>query len=175
MKKNNILCCVILGFIVLLLVSGQMILKPVGYVGNKKIRACDVYRFAMTDRENTINRIKDEMVFEKLVDELELTVSDSEIKSEMLNFEAESKFEEKQLYKMCRKTILHQKAIDHLASEVSVSADEARTYYDANKEKYGDTEPDFESVKHDIQMQTGGKKYEELLDKIAAENEVKLR
>lgn len=175
LKRNNILCCVILGFVVLVIVSGQMILKTVGYVGDRKIRAYDIYRFAMLDRENTAMRLKEEIVFEKLVKELNLTVSDDEIKSEVVNFTAKSSYDEKQVYKMCRKAILHQKAIDKLASQVDVSADEARAYYESNKKKYGGSEPEFESIKHDIQMRTGVEKYEKLIEKIAAENEVRIR
>ena len=77
-------------------------------------------------------------------------------------------------YETCLETILHQKAIEKYASEFQITADKARSYYENNKWRYGEAEPDFEKVKSDMQMEMGVAKYEERLYKIREECKVSI-
>ena len=104
----------------------------------------------------------DDTAFDKLIKEINVTVTEDEVKKEMSELKKHSEIS----YKTCLKSILHQKAIEKLATQIRVTADDARSYYESNKWQYGDTEPDFEKVKSDMQMGMGVTEYEERLYKI---------
>jgi len=69
---------------------------------------------------------------------------------------------------------MHQRAIEKFASRCEVSVSEVRDYYEKNKERYGETEPEFEKVKTDMQMEMGTKIYDEKLQKYTEENKVEI-
>ena len=137
-------------------------LKPIAKVGNDKIRMYEFIRYAVLDKQYVLERMADDTAFYKLIKELNVTVTEDEVKAEMSELKKHSEIS----YKTCLKSILHQKAIEKLATEIQVTADDARSYYENNKWQYGDTEPDFEKVKSDMQMGMGVTEYEERLYKI---------
>lgn len=162
MKKKIFFCCVFLMFFVLVIVTGHFLLKPMAKIGDDTVRAHELIRYAMSERNHIAERMADDIAFEKLVSETGVTASDEEIKREMEALGKDSGIS----YKTCLKSVLHQKIINKFALEYRVSADDARSYYEKNKEQYGDTEPDFEKVKADLQFEMGVKRYEECLSKI---------
>ena len=168
--KKIIICCVFVVVIVLVILTGYFIFKPIAKVGNDTVRMYEFMGYAISDKPHGLERMADDLAFEKLIKETGVSVSEEEIRKEFGYMQTKSDIS----YKTCRKTILYQKAIEKYASEVQVSADEARSYYESNKEHYGETEPDFAQVRNDMRMEMGVAKYEERLYQIREETKVKL-
>ena len=155
---------------ILLIMTAEFALRPIAKIGDRTVRMYEFLSYEFTDKENGIEKMAEDIAFEKLIQGIGVTVTESEIAEEADKLKM-CDDEEKAL---CRKTILHQKAIEKYASEVTVTADEARQYYETHKERYGGTEPEFEHIKYDIQMESGIKKYEESLERIMSENEIQI-
>lgn len=168
MKKKIFFCCVLTIIFVIVILTGHFLLKPIAKVGNDTVTRYGFIRYAMSDEKHILERMADDIAFKKLIEETKVTVSDEEVKAEMEALKSVSDIS----YETCKNSILHQKAIEKYATEIDITADAARSYYENNKEKYGETEPDFEKVKADIQMEMGVAKYEERLYKIREECKV---
>lgn len=168
MKNIILICCVFVTFIVIVIVTGQVVLKPIANVGNYTIRIFDFISFAMSDKQHVLERMADDIAFKQMIEETGVSVSEDEIQNEMNVSGQHSDIS----YEACAEAILHQKAIEKYALEFQITADKARSYYEDNKWRYGDTEPDFEKVKSDMQMELGVAKYEERLYKIREECKV---
>ena len=170
MNKKIIICCAFIIFFVIVIVTGHFLLKPIAKVGNDTVRMYEFIGYAMSDEQHVLERMADDLAFKKLVDETEVTVTEEEVYAEMNALKKNSDIS----YETCLKSILHQKAIEKYASEFQITADKARSYYENNKWRYGETEPDFEKVKSDMQMEMGVAKYEERLYKIREECKVSI-
>lgn len=150
--------------------TGHFLLKPVAKVGNDTVRMYEFIGYSISDEQHILERMADDIAFKKLIEETGVTVSEEEVQREMEAVKKQSDIS----YETCLKSILHQKAIEKYASEFQITADKARTYYENNKWRYGETEPDFEKVKSDMQMEMGVAKYEERLYKIREEYKVSI-
>lgn len=170
MKRKIIICCAFAIFIVIVIVTGHFLLKPVAKVGNDTVRMYEFIGYSISDEQHILERMADDIAFKKLIEETGVTVSEEEVQREMEAVKKQSDIS----YETCLKSILHQKAIEKYASEFQITADKARTYYENNKWRYGETEPDFEKVKSDMQMEMGVAKYEERLYKIREEYKVSI-
>ena len=168
MKSKIFICCAFAIFFVIVIVTGHFLLKPVAKVGNDTVRMYEFIGYSISDKQHVLGRMADDIAFKKLIEETGVTVSEDEVEQEMNSVKKHSDIS----YETCLKTILHQKAIEKYASEFQITADKARTYYENNKWRYGEEEPDFEKVKSDMQMEMGVAKYEERLYKIREECKV---
>ena len=168
--KKIIICCVFVFFFVIVIVIGHFLLKPVAKVGNDTVRMYEFIGYSISDEQHVLGRMADDIAFKKFIEETGVTVSEDEVEQEMNAVKKHSDIS----YETCLKTILHQKAIEKYASEFQITADKARTYYENNKWRYGEEEPDFEKVKSDMQMEMGVAKYEERLYKIREECKVSI-
>lgn len=149
-------------FFVLVIVTGHFLLKPMAKIGDDTVRTYEFIRYAISDRNHIAERMADDIAFKNIVSETGVTASKDEISREMEALGKDSGIS----YKTCLNSVLHQKIINKFALEYRVSAEEARSYYEKNKEHYGDTEPDFEKIKADLQFEMGVKRYEERLFEI---------
>lgn len=170
MKRKIIICCAFAIFIVIVIVTGHFLLKPVAKVGNDTVRMYEFIGYSISDEQHILERMADDIAFKKLIEETGVTVSEEEVQREMEAVKKQSDIS----YETCLKSILHQKAIEKYASEFQITADKARTYYENNKWRYGEADPDFEKVKSDMQMEMGVAKYEERLYKIREEYKVSI-
>ena len=162
MKKKIFFCCALIIFFVIVIVTGHFLLKPIAKVGNDTVRMYEFIRYSISEDRQVLERMADDIAFRVLVEETGVTAGHEEVEREMRALKKHSDIS----YEICLKSILHQKAIEKYASEISVTADKARKYYENNKWRYGEEEPDFEKVKADMQMELGVEKYEERLYKI---------
>ena len=170
MKRKIIICCAFAIFIVIVIVTGHFLLKPVAKVGNDTVRMYEFIGYSISDEQHILERMADDIAFKKLIEETGVTVSEEEVQREMEAVKKQSDIS----YETCLKSILHQNAIEKYASEFQITADNARKYYENNKWRYGEEEPDFEKVKSDMQMEMGVAKYEERLYKIREEYKVSI-
>ena len=170
MKRKIIFCCAFAIIFVIVIVTGHFLLKPVAKVGNDTVRMYEFIGYSISNEQHVLERMADDIAFKKLIEETGVTVTEEEVEREM---DALKKYSDIS-YETCLKTILHQKAIEKYASEFQITADKARTYYENNKWRYGEDEPDFEKVKSDMQMEMGVAKYEERLYKIREECKVSI-
>lgn len=170
MKKKIFICCALVIFIVIVIVTGQFLLKPIAKVGNDTVKMYEFIGYALSDKQHVLERMSDDIAFKKLIEETKVTVAEEEVHNEMNTLKNNSDIS----YETCLESILRQKVIDKYASETQISADSARKYYEENKWRYGETEPDFEKIKTDMQMETGVAEYEERLYKIREECSVSI-
>lgn len=170
MKRKIIFCCAFAIIFVIVIVTGHFLLKPIAKVGNDTVRMYEFIGYSISNEQHVLERMADDIAFKKLVEETGVTVTEEEVQREMDALKKHSDIS----YETCLKTILHQKAIEKYASEFQITADKARTYYENNKWRYGEDEPDFEKVKSDMQMEMGVAKYEERLYKIREECKVSI-
>lgn len=170
MKKKVIICCAFAIFFVIVIVTGHFLLKPIAKVGTDTVRMYEFIGYAISDEQHVLGRMAEDLAFKKLIEEIQVTVTEEEVNAEMNALKKQSDIS----YETCLKSILHQKAIEKYASEFEITADKARAYYENNKWRYGEAEPDFEKVKSDMQMEMGVAKYEERLYKIREENKVSI-
>lgn len=155
---------------VIILMKGLYITKPIAKVGNDTVRMYEFIGYALSNNQHVLERMADDIAFKKLIEETGVKVSEAEVKREMNALKKHSNIS----YETCLESILHQKAIDKYASEIQVTAENARKYYENNKWRYGETEPEFEKIKSDMQMEMGVAKYEERLYKIREECKVSI-
>ena len=149
--------------------KGYYLVKPIAKIGNDDIRMYEFIGYSLLYEEQLLERMADDIAFKKLIEETGVTVSEAEVLKEMETLKKHSDIS----FEACRDSILHQKAIEKYASEFQITADKARTYYEKNKWRYGEEEPQFEKVKSDMQMEMGVAKYEERLYKLREECKVK--
>lgn len=145
-------------------------LKPIAKIGNDTVKMHEFIKYALSDKELVLEKMADDTAFGKLIEEKGVTVSEEEVQKEMEALKGQTDI----TYKTCLRSILHQKAIDKYASEFKVTVEEARRYYENNRSYYGETEPDFEKVESDMQMEMGVAEYEERLYKIRKEYKVSI-
>lgn len=170
MNKKIFVCCGLILLSVVILMKGHFLLKPIAKVGNDNIRMYEFIGYSLSNDQQVLERMADDIAFKKLIEETGVTVTEEEVQNEMNALKENSDIS----YETCLETILHQKAIEKYASEFQITADKARSYYENNKWRYGETEPDFEKVKSDMQMEMGVAKYEERLYKIREECKVSI-
>ena len=170
MKKVIIKSCVLVLISVIVIITACFLFKPIAKVGSDTVRVYELLQFTLENPSCELERLSNNMAFEKVITDAGVEVSDEEVKEELerVSLDKDVSFE------MCKKAILHQKVIEKFASKCEVSVSEAREYYEKNKEQYGETEPEFEKVKTDMQMQMGAKIYDEKLEKIMEENKVEI-
>lgn len=168
MKRNYLICCAFISFFVLIIVAGYFALfKPVGTIGDTQIRAYRIYAEAMQNKAELLDSLAEDMAFDQLCRQLNVTVDDKDVKREAEKLDKQFPgLNQSEIMNICKKSMLRQKAIEKLAVEVTVTADLARTHYENNMDIYGESEPEFAVIKHDIQMEMGEKRYEEELEKI---------
>ena len=169
MNKKIILSCVFIVLIVIVIMTGGFLLKPIAKVGNDTVRMYEFIGYAVSDNQIILERTAEKLAFKRIIEETNVTVSEAEIQTE-LNAMNTSDIS----YETCRKSMLQQKVIEKYASEVTITANAARIYYEENKGRYGENEPEFERVKSDMQMEMGVAKYEERLSKLKAEYAVSI-
>lgn len=175
-KKFYVYCVFLISFVLVLMTGYLAMLTPVGNIGDKKIRLYDLCNMALLNKEELLEQRAYEMAFTKLCQELELTVTEDELMNEAESVKMQfPDLDQKKLLHICKESILRQKAIDKLSTEINITADLARKYYDSNSAKYGETEPEYEMIKHDMQMEMGERKYEEELAEIRSQYEVKIK
>jgi len=165
LKKKIFFCCAFTIFIVIVIVTGIFLLNPIAKVGDDTVRTYDFIKYTLSDKQHVLERMADDIAFKKLIKETQVTVDEDEVKKEMDALGKHSEIS----YETCLESILHQRAIEKYASEIQITADTARNYYENNKWRYGEAEPDFEKVKTDMQMEMGVAKYEERLYQIREE------
>ena len=170
MKKKIFVCCGLILISVVILMKGHFLLKPIAKIGDDSVRMYEFIGYSLSNEQQILERMADDIAFKKIIEENGVTVTEEEVQRELNALNEHSDIS----YETCLNTILHQKAIEKYASEFEVTADKARTYYENNKWRYGEKEPDFEKVKSDMQMEMGVAKYEERLYKIREECKVSI-
>ena len=170
MKKKIFVCCGLILISVVILMKGHFLLKPIAKIGDDSVRMYEFIGYSLSNEQQILERMADDIAFKKIIEETGVTVTEEEVQRELNALNEHSDIS----YETCLNTILHQKAIEKYASEFEVAADKARTYYENNKWRYGEEEPDFEKVKSDMQMEMGVAKYEERLYKIREECKVSI-
>ena len=155
---------------VVILMKGHFLLKPIAKIGDDSVRMYEFIGYSLSNEQQILERMADDIAFKKIIEETGVTVTEEEVQRELNALNEHSDIS----YETCLNTILHQKAIEKYASEFEVTADKARSYYEENKWRYGEAEPDFEKVKSDMQMEMGVAKYEERLYKIREEGKVSI-
>ena len=155
---------------ILLVMLCGFLLRPVAKIGSKTVRLCEYLSFAMENIECLTGKMAEDIALDQLAEKAGVTVEDNEIKEEA----SRRQINGNEGKKLCRKVILHQRLIEEYASGITVTVEEVREYYEAHKEQYAAFEPMFELIKRDIQMELGTAKYEESLERILTENEVKI-
>lgn len=150
--------------------KGHFLLKPIAKIGDDSVRMYEFIGYSLSNEQQILERMADDIAFKKIIEETGVTVTEEEVQRELNALNEHSDIS----YETCLNTILHQKAIEKYASEFEVTADKARSYYEENKWRYGEAEPDFEKVKSDMQMEMGVAKYEERLYKIREECKVSI-
>ena len=150
--------------------KGYFLLKPIAKIGNDTVSVYEYIKYSLSNEQYILEKMADDIAFKKLIDETGVTVTEEEIQRELNVIKEYSDIS----YETCFVTILHQKAIEKYASEFPVTAYKARTYYENNKWRYGEEEPDYEKVKTDMQTEMGVAKYEERLYKIREECKVSI-
>lgn len=150
--------------------KGHFLLKPIAKIGDDSVRMYEFIGYSLSNEQQILERMADDIAFKKIIEETGVTVTEEEVQRELNALNEHSDIS----YETCLNTILHQKAIEKYASEFEVTADKARSYYEYNKWRYGEAEPDFEKVKSDMQMEMGVAKYEERLYKIREECKVSI-
>ena len=150
--------------------KGHFLLKPIAKIGDDSVRMYEFIGYSLSNEQQILERMADDIAFKKIIEETGVTVTEEEVQRELNALNEHSDIS----YETCLNTILHQKAIEKYASEFEVTADKARSYYEENKWRYGEAEPDFEKVKSDMQMEMGVAKYEERLYKIRGECKVNI-
>lgn len=150
--------------------KGHFLLKPIAKIGDDSVRMYEFIGYSLSNEQQILERMADDIAFKKIIEETGVTVTEEEVQRELNALNEHSDIS----YETCLNTILHQKAIEKYASEFEVTADKARSYYEDNKWRYGEAEPDFEKVKSDMQMEMGVAKYEERLYKIREECKVSI-
>lgn len=168
MKKKLLRYTSLAFIVILLIIICEFSLRPVAKIGSKTVRMHELLSYAIKNTEYETERMAEDIALERLAEEAGVKVY--EIENEVLQLE----MNRNKGKKLCRKVILHQRLIEKYAAEITVTAEEARKYYEEHKDQYGGTEPEFERIKHDIQMESGTEKYEELFEKIMTENEVQI-
>ena len=106
--------------------TGHFLLKPISKVGNDTVRMYDFIRYTFSDKQFILERMAENVAFNRLVKEVNVTVSDTEIQTELNALENKTDIS----YKTCQKSILQQKVIEKYASEIKVTAENARQYYE---------------------------------------------
>lgn len=170
MKKKIFVCCGLILISVVILMKGHFLLKPIAKIGDDSVRMYEFIGYSLSNEQQILERMADDIAFKKIIEETGVTVTEEEVQRELNALNEHSDIS----YETCLNTILHQKAIEKYASEFEVTADKARSYYENNKWRYGEAEPDFEKVKSDMQMEMGVAKYEERLYKIREECKVSI-
>ena len=170
MKKKILVCCGLILISVVILMKGHFLLKPIAKIGDDSVRMYEFIGYSLSNEQQILERMADDIAFKKIIEETGVTVTEEEVQRELNALNEHSDIS----YETCLNTILHQKAIEKYASEFEVTADKARSYYEENKWRYGEAEPDFEKVKSDMQMEMGVAKYEERLYKIREEGKVSI-
>ena len=170
MKKKILVCCGLILISVVILMKGHFLLKPIAKIGDDSVRMYEFIGYSLSNEQQILERMADDIAFKKIIEETGVTVTEEEVQRELNALNEHSDIS----YETCLNTILHQKAIEKYASEFEVTADKARSYYEENKRRYGEAEPDFEKVKSDMQMEMGVAKYEERLYKIREECKVSI-
>ena len=170
MKKKIFVCCGLILISVVILMKGHFLLKPIAKIGDDSVRMYEFIGYSLSNEQQILERMADDIAFKKIIEENGVTVTEEEVQRELNALNEHSDIS----YETCLNTILHQKAIEKYASEFEVTADKARSYYEENKWRYGEAEPDFEKVKSDMQMEMGVAKYEERLYKIREECKVSI-
>ena len=170
MKKKIFVCCGLILISVVILMKGHFLLKPIAKIGDDSVRMYEFIGYSLSNEQQILERMADDIAFKKIIEETGVTVTEEEVQRELNALNEHSDIS----YETCLNTILHQKAIEKYASEFEVTADKARSYYEENKWRYGEAEPDFEKVKSDMQMEMGVAKYEERLYKIREECKVSI-
>lgn len=170
MKKKIFVCCGLILISVVILMKGHFLLKPIAKIGDDSVRMYEFIGYSLSNEQQILERMADDIAFKKIIEETGVTVTEEEVQRELNALKEHSDIS----YETCLNTILHQKAIEKYASEFEVTADKARSYYEDNKWRYGEAEPDFEKVKSDMQMEMGVAKYEERLYKIREECKVSI-
>ena len=170
MKKKIFVCCGLILLSVVILMKGHFLLKPIAKIGDDSVRMYEFIGYSLSNEQQILERMADDIAFKKIIEETGVTVTEEEVQRELNALNEHSDIS----YETCLNTILHQKAIEKYASEFEVTADKARSYYEENKWRYGEAEPDFEKVKSDMQMEMGVAKYEERLYKIREECKVSI-
>ena len=170
MKKKIFVCCGLILISVVILMKGHFLLKPIAKIGDDSVRMYEFIGYSLSNEQQILERMADDIAFKKIIEETGVTVTEEEVQRELNALNEHSDIS----YETCLNTILHQKAIEKYASEFEVTADKARSYYEENKWRYGEAEPDFEKVKSDMQMEMGVAKYEERLYRIREECKVSI-
>lgn len=169
--KKIIFCCAFIILFVIVIMTGSYLLKPIAKVGNETVRIYEFIQYSLSDKQQVLERIADDIAFQKLTEERKIKITNEEIQREMNELSKYSDIS----YETCRKSMLQQKVIESYAAEIDITAENARAYYENNMERYGETEPDFIKIKSDMKMELGVSKYEERLYEIRKAHKVDLR
>ena len=164
MKRHLLICCAFIIFFVIVIVTVQFVRQPIAKVGDDTVNMYEFISYALENEQYILEKVADEKAFQKLIEETGVTVTEAEVSREMDCIDSLTDIS----YETCKKSILTQKAIEKYASEITVTAETAREYYEKNKWRY-DVVPDYEKVKIDMQMDMGVAKYEERLCQIRQE------
>jgi len=170
LKNKIIKSCVFVLFIVIVIISGYFLFNPIAKVGNETVNVYELIRYTLKNPSYELERLANNTAFDKVISEAGVEVSDEEVTNELKRISMYKDI----TFEMCKKAIMHQRAIEKFASRCEVSVSEVRDYYEKNKERYGETEPEFEKVKTDMQMEMGTKIYDEKLQKYTEENKVEI-
>ena len=84
MKKRILFCCAFIIFIVIVIVTGQIVLQPIAMVGNDTVRMYEFIGYALENEQDVLEKVADDIAFQRLIEEVGVTVTEAEIKKEKI-------------------------------------------------------------------------------------------
>ena len=68
---------------VVILMKGHFLLKPIAKVGNDTIRMYEFIGYSLSNDQQVLERMADDIAFKKLIEETGVTVTEEEVQNEM--------------------------------------------------------------------------------------------
>lgn len=172
MKNYKIFCCALSILFVFVILEGYInYFMPIGSVNGEKIRQ---YEFNSELKEHTTdikNAIAELKLQKQFAEKLGITYTEEEYEEAVSLVRCESQYVK---YNLALKALLEQKTTEYFAALVNPSQDEIKEYYNLHFAENRD-EPDYETVKTELIMREGAKRYEEEFEKFKQKSEVKFQ
>ncbi|OQB12320.1 MAG: hypothetical protein BWY15_02262 [Firmicutes bacterium ADurb.Bin193] len=177
MKHVKEICCVLAGVFISTIIWGYfMYLIPVGSVDGVTLRKYQLNERLNRSAGNTVKSIGKEIAFEKAMNNLKISIKESEVDkefNEMLERYGGSDEVEEIMLDMMGNTdslrqsvkngMLKQKAIEYFAGKETIMPDNIQSFYEQHKNDYGDFDSDYQKIRTDCAMEAGAEKYEEYI------------
>ena len=169
MKKYKFICCAFLIVFVFVILEGYInYFMPIGSVNGEKIIKYELNSELKAREADIKNDIAELKLQKQFAQKLGAVYSDDEYEKAVSMVPDESQYVK---YNLALKSLLTQKTIEYYAGLINPSQDEIREYYNryfSGKQE----EPDYETVKTELIMCEGAKRYEEEFEKFKKNSEI---